>query len=210
MLPGCAIFDAIRRAVAGAVRVVADRGLRDGMLLRMMRDRSPTTHHFSGSDDGYPVPRCLSRRNAGFLLMAKRSGSGPGGSGPSAPGRGPSATGRTPSAPGRTPSVPGRAPGKTGANRPGAATNQGDAATAQTSRTKAVSLRTARGRTTAQQRWLSRQLNDPYVVAARKQGWRSRAAFKLIELDDKLQLIRHAACGWSISVRHPAAGRRSR
>ena len=122
--------------------------------------------------------------------MAKRSGSGAGGSGPSAPGRGPSAPGRTPSAPGRTPSVPGRAPGKTGANRPGAATNQGDAATAQTSRTKAVSLRTARGRTTAQQRWLSRQLNDPYVVAARKQGWRSRAAFKLIELDDKYQLIR--------------------
>ncbi|NPD66537.1 RlmE family RNA methyltransferase [Lichenicola cladoniae] len=91
---------------------------------------------------------------------------------------------------GNAPSVPGRGPGKTGENRPGAATTKGDAATAQTARSKAVSLRTARGRTTAQQRWLSRQLNDPYVVAARKQGWRSRAAFKLIELDDKYKLIR--------------------
>ena len=61
---------------------------------------------------------------------------------------------------------------------------------AQINRLQAVKLRTARGRTTAQQRWLSRQLNDPYVLAARKQGWRSRAAFKLIELDDKFSLIR--------------------
>jgi len=53
-----------------------------------------------------------------------------------------------------------------------------------------VALRSARGRTTAQQRWLARQLNDPYVQAARKQGWRSRAAFKLIELDDRFHLIR--------------------
>ncbi len=61
---------------------------------------------------------------------------------------------------------------------------------AHTMRLQSVSLRTARGRTTAQQRWLSRQLNDPYVLAARKQGWRSRAAFKLIELDDRFSLIR--------------------
>ncbi len=54
-------------------------------------------------------------------------------------------------------------------------------------------LRTARGRSTASQRWLSRQLNDPYVRAARAQGWRSRAAFKLIELDDRFRLIRHGA-----------------
>ena len=86
--------------------------------------------------------------------------------------------------------VPGRQPGKSAETKPGATTTQADAATAQTARSKAVSLRTARGRTTAQQRWLARQLNDPYVVAARKQGWRSRAAFKLIELDDKFQLIR--------------------
>jgi 23S rRNA (uridine2552-2'-O)-methyltransferase len=53
-----------------------------------------------------------------------------------------------------------------------------------------VVLRTARGRSKASQRWLSRQLNDPYVKAAQLQGWRSRAAFKLVELDDRFRLIR--------------------
>ncbi len=57
----------------------------------------------------------------------------------------------------------------------------------------AVTLRTARGRSIASQRWLARQLNDPYVVAAKQQGWRSRAAFKLIELDDRFKLIRRGA-----------------
>jgi 23S rRNA (uridine2552-2'-O)-methyltransferase len=51
-------------------------------------------------------------------------------------------------------------------------------------------LRTAKGRTTASQRWLERQLNDPYVRAAKAAGWRSRAAFKIIELDDKCQLLK--------------------
>ena len=53
----------------------------------------------------------------------------------------------------------------------------------------AVTLRTSRGRSPAQQRWLARQLNDPYVAAARAQGYRSRAAFKLIELDDRFKLV---------------------
>ena len=56
-----------------------------------------------------------------------------------------------------------------------------------------VRLRTARGRSTSSQRWLARQLNDPYVAAARTAGWRSRAAFKLIELDDRFRLIRRGA-----------------
>jgi 23S rRNA (uridine2552-2'-O)-methyltransferase len=60
-------------------------------------------------------------------------------------------------------------------------------------RGKAVALKTARGRTTASQAWLQRQLNDPYVIAAKQQGWRSRAAFKLIELDDRFKLIRPGA-----------------
>jgi 23S rRNA (uridine2552-2'-O)-methyltransferase len=59
----------------------------------------------------------------------------------------------------------------------------------QNPRGLAVTLRTSRGRSPAQQRWLSRQLNDPYVVAAQKQGFRSRAAFKLLELDDRFKLI---------------------
>lgn len=53
----------------------------------------------------------------------------------------------------------------------------------------AVKLRTSRGRSPASQLWLRRQLNDPYVKAAQLQGWRSRAAFKLIELDDRFKLI---------------------
>jgi 23S rRNA (uridine2552-2'-O)-methyltransferase len=53
-----------------------------------------------------------------------------------------------------------------------------------------VALRTAKKRTTASQAWLSRQLNDPYVAAAKAQGWRSRAAFKLIELDERYHLLR--------------------
>ena len=54
-------------------------------------------------------------------------------------------------------------------------------------------VRTAKGRSGASQRWLARQLNDPYVAAARQQGWRSRAAFKLIELDERFHLIRRGA-----------------
>ena len=57
------------------------------------------------------------------------------------------------------------------------------------SRGLSVFLKTARGRTTASQKWLQRQLNDPYVRAAKEQGWRSRAAFKLIEIDDRFHLI---------------------
>lgn len=57
------------------------------------------------------------------------------------------------------------------------------------SRGLSVSLKTAMGRTTASQKWLARQLNDPYVRAAKEQGWRSRAAFKLLELDDRYHLI---------------------
>jgi len=58
------------------------------------------------------------------------------------------------------------------------------------SRGLAVSVKTAKSRSPASARWLARQLNDPYVAAARQQGWRSRAAFKLLELDDRFHLIR--------------------
>jgi len=53
-----------------------------------------------------------------------------------------------------------------------------------------VRLKTAKQRKPSSQRWLERQLNDPYVAAAKAKGYRSRAAFKLIELDDKHHLIR--------------------
>jgi 23S rRNA (uridine2552-2'-O)-methyltransferase len=47
-----------------------------------------------------------------------------------------------------------------------------------------------RGRSLSSQRWLERQLNDPYVVRARREGYRSRAAFKLIEIDAKHHLLK--------------------
>ncbi len=53
-----------------------------------------------------------------------------------------------------------------------------------------VSVKTAKSRSNASARWLQRQLNDPYVARARKEGWRSRAAFKLLELDAKFHLLK--------------------
>ena len=58
------------------------------------------------------------------------------------------------------------------------------------SRAAAERVKTARGRTTSSTQWLARQLNDPYVHRARREGYRSRAAFKLIELDDRFKLLR--------------------
>src|SRR5580698_4762136 len=56
-----------------------------------------------------------------------------------------------------------------------------------------VNVKTAKKRSLASAEWLRRQLNDPYVVAAKEQGWRSRAAFKLLELDDRFHVIRRGA-----------------
>jgi len=52
-----------------------------------------------------------------------------------------------------------------------------------------VRLATARGRSASSQRWLTRQLNDPYVVEAKARSLRSRSAFKLMELDDRFHLL---------------------
>jgi 23S rRNA (uridine2552-2'-O)-methyltransferase len=57
-------------------------------------------------------------------------------------------------------------------------------------RRAAVRVRTARGRTVSSQRWLARQLNDPYVAEAKKRGYRSRAAFKLLQLDDQFRFLK--------------------
>ena len=59
-----------------------------------------------------------------------------------------------------------------------------------TSRDKAVRVKTARKRTSSSTRWLERQLNDPYVHEAQRLGYRSRAAFKLKEMDEKLHLLK--------------------
>lgn len=58
------------------------------------------------------------------------------------------------------------------------------------SRNKAKSkVKTAKGRKTGSTLWLKRQLNDPYVEEAKKQGYRSRAAFKIKEIDEKISLF---------------------
>ncbi len=53
-------------------------------------------------------------------------------------------------------------------------------------------VRTARGRSAQSTRWLERQLNDPYVRRAKAEGYRSRAAYKLIELDERFGLLKGA------------------
>lgn len=74
-------------------------------------------------------------------------------------------------------------------------------------------VKTARGRTASSNRWLARQLNDPYVRQAKADGYRSRAAYKLIELDEKFGLLKGATRvvdlgiapgGWSQVVRKQA------
>ena len=74
-------------------------------------------------------------------------------------------------------------------------------------------VKTARGRTASSNRWLARQLNDPYVKRAIAEGYRSRAAYKLLELDERFNLLKGAKAvvdlgiapgGWSQVVRRTA------
>jgi 23S rRNA (uridine2552-2'-O)-methyltransferase len=74
-------------------------------------------------------------------------------------------------------------------------------------------VKTARGRTSSSNRWLERQLNDPYVRRAKAEGYRSRAAYKLLELDERFALLKGvksvidlgiAPGGWSQVVRRRA------
>ncbi|MBM6576882.1 RlmE family RNA methyltransferase [Microvirga sp. SRT01] len=76
-------------------------------------------------------------------------------------------------------------------------------------------VKTARGRTAASTRWLERQLNDPYVRRAKAEGYRSRAAYKLLELDERFGLLKGsrrvldlgiAPGGWSQVVRRRSPG----
>jgi 23S rRNA (uridine2552-2'-O)-methyltransferase len=63
----------------------------------------------------------------------------------------------------------------------------------QSRRPLKVQVRAGRGRTLSSKLWLERQLNDPYVARARREGLRSRAAYKLMEIDDKQSLLRLGA-----------------
>jgi 23S rRNA (uridine2552-2'-O)-methyltransferase len=70
-----------------------------------------------------------------------------------------------------------------GAGKPGGGSGRG-------ARDLKVRLRTGKGRSLAQRLWLERQLNDPYVARAKREGFRSRAAYKLIEMDDKYRFLK--------------------
>lgn len=78
-----------------------------------------------------------------------------------------------------------------------------------------VRVKTGRGRTAQSNRWLERQLNDPYVRRAKAEGYRSRAAYKLLELDERFGLLKGvkrvvdlgiAPGGWAQVVRKEAPG----
>jgi len=78
-------------------------------------------------------------------------------------------------------------------------------------------VRTARGRSVSSNRWLERQLNDPYVRRAKAENYRSRAAYKLLELDERFGLLKGvkavvdlgiAPGGWSQVVARRAPGAR--
>jgi len=60
-------------------------------------------------------------------------------------------------------------------------------------RGKPARLKTAKQRTPSQQAWLERQINDPYAAKARALGYRSRAAFKLAEIDERLKMLKPGA-----------------
>ncbi len=62
--------------------------------------------------------------------------------------------------------------------------------TTTTGRLLEVRVKTARGRKTSSTSWLHRQLNDPYVLEAKQRGLRSRAAFKLMEMDERVGLLK--------------------
>lgn len=73
-------------------------------------------------------------------------------------------------------------------------------------RLQKVRVKTSHKRSTSSNRWLERHLNDPYVAASRRDGYRSRAAYKLIEIDDKYKILKRgqrvvdlgaAPGGWS-------------
>jgi len=56
-----------------------------------------------------------------------------------------------------------------------------------------VRLKSGKRRSVSSRRWLDRQLNDPYVARAKKEGYRSRAAYKLIEIDEKTHILKPGA-----------------
>ena len=110
-----------------------------------------------------------------------------------------------------------RGPGSSSGSKRGTAKRSGSGHAIGT-RSAHKRVKKAAGRSVSSARWLERQLNDPYVAAAKKEGYRSRAAFKLIDLDERFGLLKRgisvvdlgaAPGGWTQVVieRVAAAGR---
>jgi 23S rRNA (uridine2552-2'-O)-methyltransferase len=80
-----------------------------------------------------------------------------------------------------------------------------------------VQVKSRKGRSLSSKLWLERQLNDPFVARARREGYRSRAAYKLIEIDDKFHFLKPGSIvvdlgaapgGWSqVAAKRASAGR---
>ena len=85
-----------------------------------------------------------------------------------------------------TPQEPSEEEGGRRRRRSGPVTKGGDARAAKQFRTR---VKTARGRKLSSTLWLQRQLNDPYVKRAQADGYRGRAAYKILELDDKYRFL---------------------
>ena len=124
VMSGCAVLEAIIRTWPVEELKIADRGIREGILLRLIRKTQRRQRMRRG------------RKTKGAGIMAKSGREG---------------------------------------------------------RLK-TKVKTAKGRKISSTRWLERQLNDPYVAQAQQDGYRSRAAYKLIEIDDKYKLLKPGQC----------------
>jgi len=103
-----------------------------------------------------------------------------------------------------------------GGGRGGGHGNGGRTTAGPGGRNAHVRLQSSRKRSASSRRWLERQLNDPYVAEAKRRGYRSRAAFKLLELDARWRLLRPGATvvdlgaapgGWTqVAVERVGAG----
>jgi 23S rRNA (uridine2552-2'-O)-methyltransferase len=98
-----------------------------------------------------------------------------------------------------------RSPGRRGGGSSGTGAGTGTGS-GRGRRDLKVHLKAGKGRKTSSRRWLERQLNDPYVAEAKRQGYRSRSAFKLAEIDDRFGFLKPGAAvvdlgaapgGWS-------------
>lgn len=79
---------------------------------------------------------------------------------------------------------------KSGGGKPSGPSSRAERSSGRGQRQLRQRVRTAKGRRASSVRWLERQLNDPWVAEAKARGYRSRAAFKLLQIDEKVGLLK--------------------